>query len=61
LDRIPSQQWDKLELKILPLHEHAPIYLPENAWPSFPSGAPVARLNDVQVLQEYDVVVDAKP
>ncbi len=21
LDRIPSQQWDKLELKILPLHE----------------------------------------
>ena len=61
LDRIPSQQWDKLELKILPLHEHAPIYLPEKAWPAFPGDAPVARLNDVQLLPEYDVVVDAQP
>ena len=61
LDRIPRQQWDKLELKILPLHEHAPIYLPEKAWPAFPAGAPVARLNDVQVLPEYELAVDAKP
>jgi Beta-galactosidase, domain 2 len=61
LDRIPSQQWDKLELKILPLREHAPIYLPEKAWPAFPAGAPVARVKDVQVLPEYEVVVDAKP
>jgi beta-galactosidase len=61
LDRIPSQQWDKLELKILALHEHAPIYLPEKAWPAFHAGVPVARLNDVQVLPEYEVVMDAKP
>jgi len=61
LDRVPSQQWDKLELKILPLREHAPIYLPEKAWPAFPAGGPVARLKDVQVLPEYEVVVDAKP
>ncbi len=61
LDRIPSQQWDKLELKILPLREHAPIYLPEKAWPAFPAGGSVARVNDVQVLAEYEVVVDAKP
>jgi hypothetical protein len=61
LDRIPCQQWDKLELKILPLHEHAPIYLPEKAWPAFPGGAPVARLKDVQVLPQYEVVADAKP
>jgi beta-galactosidase len=61
MDRIPGQQWGKLQLKILPLSEHAPIYLPEKAWPAFPAGAPVARLKDVQVLPEYEVVVDAKP
>jgi hypothetical protein len=61
LDRVPNQQWDKLELKILPLHEHAPIYLPDKAWPAFPAGGPVARLKDVQVLPEYEVVVDARP
>jgi len=61
LDRVPNQEWDKLELKILPLHEHAPIYLPDKAWPAFPAGGPVARLKDVQVLPEYEVVVDAKP
>lgn len=61
LDRIPSQQWDKLELKILPLREHAPIYLPENAWPAFPAGGAVVRVKDVQVLPEYEVVVAAKP
>jgi beta-galactosidase len=61
LDRVPDQQWDKLELKILPLREHAPIYLPEKAWPAFPAGAPAARLKDVQVLPEYEIVVDAKP
>jgi hypothetical protein len=61
LDRIPARQWDKLELKILPLREHAPIYLPEKAWPAFPPGGAVARLKDVQVLPEYEVVVDAKP
>jgi hypothetical protein len=61
LDRIPIQQWDKLELKLLPLREHAPIYLPENAWPAFPAGGAVARVKDVQVLPEYEVVLDAKP
>lgn len=61
LDRVPSQQWDKLELKILSLREHAPIYLPEKAWPAFPAGGRVARLKDVQVLPEYEVIVDAKP
>jgi beta-galactosidase len=61
MDRVPSQQWDKLELKILPLREHAPIYLPEKAWPAFSAGASVARLKDVQILPEYEVVVNAKP
>jgi len=61
LDRVPSQQWDKLELKILPLREHTPIYLPEKAWPAFPTGGLVARLKDVQVLPEYEVVVAVKP
>ncbi|MBZ5654565.1 MAG: beta-galactosidase [Acidobacteriia bacterium] len=61
LDRVPIQQWDKLELRILPLREHAPIYLPEKAWPAFPAGGQVVRLVDVQVLPEYEVVVNAQP
>ena len=31
LDRIPCSQWDRLELKILPLRNQVPIYLPEGA------------------------------
>ena len=61
LDRIPSQHWDKLELRILPLSKHAPIYLPDKAWPVFPAGGQVVRLKDVQVVPQYEVVVEAKP
>jgi beta-galactosidase len=61
LDRIPQQTWDRLELKILPLQDHAPIYLPEGARPVVSPGGQVAILNGVQVVPEYEVVMDVKP
>jgi beta-galactosidase len=61
LDRIPRAAWDKLELKILPLREDAPIYLPEGAHPAFPASGQVANLKNVQVVREYEVVLEAKP
>jgi beta-galactosidase len=61
MDRIPSQQWDKLELKILPLREHAPIYLPGSAWPAIPPGGQVARLQSIQVISEYALIMGLEP
>jgi len=61
LERIPSQAWDRLELKILPLHDHSPIYLPASAHPVFPPDGQVAKLKDVQIVSEYEVTMDVKP
>jgi beta-galactosidase len=58
LDRIPTHAWDRLELKILPLREHAPIYLPANAHPTFPAGGRVARLKAIRIVPEYEAIMD---
>ena len=61
LDRIPGAAWDKLEVKILPLRQDAPIYLPEGSRPAFPANGQVANLKDVQVLREYEAVMNLIP
>jgi beta-galactosidase len=43
-----------LELKILPLRQDAPIYLPAGARPSFASGSQVAALKEVRAIPEYE-------
>ena len=61
MDRIPPAAWDKLEVKILPLAEHAPIYLPESARPEFPASGQVATLKDVQLVHQYETVLAVQP
>ncbi len=61
LDGIPCQQWDRLELKILPLRNRAPIYLPDGARPAPSPTGQVVKLNEVQAVPEYETVVDLKP
>ncbi len=61
LDRIPCRQWDRLELKILPLHNQAPIYLPEGARPAPSPSGQTARLKEVQAIPEYEAIMDVKP
>jgi beta-galactosidase len=61
MDRVPTGLWDKLELRILPLHDHAPIYLPGGTWPNFPPGGQVAKLKNLQALPEYELIVDTQP
>ena len=61
LDRVPCQQWDRLELKILPLRNQAPIYLPEGARPAPSPNGQVVKLNEVQAVPEYESTVDLKP
>jgi hypothetical protein len=61
LDGIPQQAWDRLELKILPLHDDAPIYLPENARPPGSPSGQIAKLKNVQIIPQYEVVMDLKP
>jgi beta-galactosidase len=48
----------QLELRILPLRQDAPIYLPARARPVLPAGGEVARLRDVQVVPEYEAIAD---
>jgi hypothetical protein len=59
--RAAAQKAAKLELDILPLHDHAPIYLPHGAWPIIPSGGQVARLRSLQMLPEYQRVMRIQP
>jgi beta-galactosidase len=61
LDRVPCRQWDRLELKILPLRNQAPLYLPEGARPASSPNGQVVDLKEVQVVPEYDTILDLKP
>jgi hypothetical protein len=61
MSRTAAQKPAKLELEILPLHDHAPIYLPSGAWPMIPSGGQVARLKSLQTLPEYQRVMRVEP
>jgi beta-galactosidase len=61
LDRVPCRDWDRLVLKILPLRNQAPIYLPNGARPAPSPDGQVVKLNEVQTVAEYETVVDLKP
>jgi beta-galactosidase len=61
LDQVPCRERDRLELKILPLRNQAPIYLPESARPVPSPSGQVVTLKDVQALPEYEAIVDLKP
>jgi hypothetical protein len=61
LDRVPCKEWDRLELKILPLRNRAPIYLPEGARPVASPNGQVVKLHEVQAVPEYETVIDLKP
>ena len=50
-----------LELRILPLRDHAPIYLPAGARPAIPAGGQVARLQEVQIVPIYRVALEVAP
>ena len=59
LRRISPQQLEQgLELRILPLREDTPIYLPQAARPAFPASGEIAKLISVRVVPEYEVVRD---
>jgi hypothetical protein len=60
MSRIPVQLWDRLELKILPLHDRSPFYLPAGALPVFPPGGQVANLKNVEIVPEYEIIMDLK-
>ncbi len=61
MDRVPCRAWDQLELKILPLRNQAPIYLPEGARPAPSASGQVVNLKEVQAIPEYETVVDLRP
>jgi beta-galactosidase len=57
LRRIPGPQLEQgLELRILPLREDTPIYLPDGARPAFPPAGQVVKLLSVHLIPEYEVV-----
>jgi beta-galactosidase len=54
----PQQLQQGLELRILPLREDTPIYLPAGARPTFPASGEIAKLLSVGVIPEYEVIRD---
>jgi beta-galactosidase len=61
LDRVPCREWDRLKVKILPLRNQAPIYLPDGARPAPSPNGQLVNLKAVQAFPEYETVVDLKP
>jgi beta-galactosidase len=61
LDKVPCGQRDRLQVKILPLRNQAPVYLPPGARPAPSMSGQVVELKDVQVVQEYEAILDVKP
>jgi hypothetical protein len=47
----------EFNLKILPLRENAPIYLPQDSWPSFPPNGEIAEMRKISASPEYEVIV----
>lgn len=61
LDRIPTTRLEKgLGLTILPLRQDVPIYLPPGARPNFPPSGEVLKLEKVEVVPEYQTVMDLR-
>ncbi len=61
LDRVPCRQWDRLELKILPLRNQAPIYFPKGVRPTPSPNGEIVKLEKVEAVPEYEAIVDLKP
>ncbi|MGD0569169.1 MAG: beta-galactosidase [Candidatus Sulfotelmatobacter sp.] len=59
LDRVRCRE--QLELKILPLRNRAPIYLPAGARPAPSPNGQVVSLKAVQAVPQYEAIVDLKP
>jgi hypothetical protein len=61
LGQFRKEELAHLELRILPLHAHAPIYLPASAMPVFSSSHEIARVKQVQVITEHEAVMKLGP
>jgi hypothetical protein len=53
----PELLRDGLELKVLPLRQDAPIYLPRAAWPTFPPEGELVALREVVAMPEYEAAI----
>jgi beta-galactosidase len=61
LDGVPKETRDRLELKILPLHNDAPIYLPKGSRPPAAANGQTAKLKSVELIPQFQAVMDVKP
>ena len=50
-----------LNLTILPLRRDAPVYIPLGSRPEFPASGQVARVKDIQLMPEYEAIVERQP
>lgn len=46
-----------LNLKIFPLAKGAPVYMPQEPWPPFPSNDQIAQVRRISAAPEYQVTV----
>lgn len=60
LDEFPCREWSRLKLKILPLRNQAPIYLPQGARPAPSPDGQTVQLKQVQAIPEYEAIFDLK-
>ncbi len=54
----PEELRRGLDLKILPLRADTPLFLERGARPKFSAGSEVLELNQVQLVREYEAVLD---
>lgn len=47
-----------LDLRVMPLRKDAPIYLPRDAWPPFPSRGEISEVRRITASPEYEVLLE---
>jgi beta-galactosidase len=57
----PRELDHALDLKILPLRQDAPIYLPAGVRAALPPSGDILKLKDVRIVPEYEAVMDLEP
>jgi hypothetical protein len=57
----PDELKNGLDLKILPLREDTPLYLPPGARPDFPNHADALQLKSITLTWEYQATLNLSP
>ena len=58
--RIPAEQLDRLEIRVMPLPEDLAARLPRKLWPNLSASSPRAQLLKLEALERHQLRLELK-